>query len=238
MTNRRRWVALRRKRLLCSIIALGLAAGVVLPWYMAKNPFPLERLESLPQSAVLFDREGRPLARSLTGEEQWRLPVALEEISPWLRKATIAVEDERFEQHPGVDFVSVGRACLQNLFAGGVVSGASTLDMQLCRMLDPRPRTLEFKLSEASRAWQADVFCPRTRCSRLTSTSLPTGVTFRARRPRHYGISASPQKNFPCPRLPCWPVFLNLPPVCVRIDTRKPRSRDATRCWTECRRRG
>ncbi|MBT3638279.1 MAG: penicillin-binding protein 1C [Opitutae bacterium] len=152
-----RWVALRRKRVLFPIVILGVAAGVVLPWHMAKNPFPLERLEALPESTVLSDREGRPLARSLTVDEQWRLPVPIEDISPWLRQATIAVEDERFEQHPGVDFVSVGRACLQNLFAGGVVSGASTLDMQLCRMLDPRPRTLEAKLSEAARAWQADV---------------------------------------------------------------------------------
>jgi penicillin-binding protein 1C len=157
MTGWGRWVALRRKRLLLPVVILGVAAGVVLPWHMAKNPFPLERLEALPESAVLSDREGRPLARSLTVDEQWRLPVPIEDISPWLRQATIAVEDERFEQHPGVDFVSVGRACLQNLFAGGVVSGASTLDMQLCRMLDPRPRTLEAKLSEAVRAWQADV---------------------------------------------------------------------------------
>jgi penicillin-binding protein 1C len=125
---------------------------------MAKNPFPLERLEALPQSAVLSDRKGRPLARSLTVDEQWRLPVPLEDISPWLRQATIAVEDERFNKHSGVDFISVSRACLQNLFAGGVVSGASTLDMQLCRMLDPRPRTLEAKLSEAARAWQAKAF--------------------------------------------------------------------------------
>ena len=193
MTNRGRWVALRRKRLLCSIIALGLAAGVALPWYMAKNPFPLDRLEALSESAVLSDREGRPLARSLTVEEQWRVPVSLEEISPWLRKATIAVEDERFEQHPGVDFVSVGRACLQNLFAGGVVSGASTLDMQLCRMLDPRPRTLEFKLSEASRAWQADVFLSKDEVLQAYLNLAPYGGNLQgaeAASLRYFGKSA------------------------------------------------
>ncbi len=193
MTNRGRWIALRRKRLLCSIIASGVAAGVALPWHMAKNPFPLERLEALPESAVLSDREGGPLARSLTVEEQWRLPVSLEEISPWLRKATIAVEDERFEQHPGVDFVSVGRACLQNLFAGGVVSGASTLDMQLCRMLDPRPRTLESKLSEASRAWQADVFLSKDEVLQAYLNLAPYGGNLQgaeAASQRYFGKSA------------------------------------------------
>ena len=193
MSARGRWVALGRKRLLCPMIMLGVAAGIALPWHMAKNPFPMERLESLPQSAVLFDREGRPLARSLTGEEQWRLPVALEEISPWLRKATIAVEDERFEQHPGVDFVSVGRACLQNLFAGGIVSGASTLDMQLCRMLDPRPRTLESKFSEAARAWQADLFLSKEEVLQAYLNLAPYGSNLQgaeAASLRYFGKSA------------------------------------------------
>jgi penicillin-binding protein 1C len=150
------WGRLKRKRFFVSIFLSAMAIAAVLQWHMARNPFPLERLETLPKSSVLSDREGHPLARSLTVDEQWRLPVPLEDISPWLRKATVAVEDERFMDHPGVDFVSVGRASLQNLFAGGIVSGASTLDMQLCRMLDPRPRTFAAKLSEAARAWQAD----------------------------------------------------------------------------------
>ena len=138
---------LRRKRLLFPFVLLGVAAAVVLPWHMAKNPFPLERLEALPQSAVLFDRKGRPLARSLTVDEQWRLPVPLEDISPWLKQATIAVEDERFNKHSGVDFVSVSRACLQNLFAGGVVSGASTLDMQGAERLHEVVRALHVHAS-------------------------------------------------------------------------------------------
>ncbi|MEC9123903.1 MAG: transglycosylase domain-containing protein, partial [Verrucomicrobiota bacterium] len=96
------------------------------------------------------------ISRSLGIDEQWRLPISSQDMSPWLAQATVAVEDERFASHPGVDLLAVGRASLQNVFAGRVVSGASTLDMQLCRMLDPRPRTLWVKLSESARAWQAD----------------------------------------------------------------------------------
>ena len=146
----------KRSRLLGLILVLITGCMVGVCWHLASNPFPIDKLEALHASPVLTDAKGRTLSRALTIDEQWRLPVPLEDISPWLRKATVAVEDERFMDHQGVDFVSVGRASLQNLLAGRVVSGASTLDMQLCRMLDPRPRTFGAKLSEAARAWQAD----------------------------------------------------------------------------------
>jgi penicillin-binding protein 1C len=146
----------KRSRLLGLTLVLITGCTVGVCWHLASNPFPIDKLEALHASPALTDAKGHTLSRALTIDEQWRLPVPLEDISPWLRKATVAVEDERFADHHGVDFVSVGRASLQNLLAGRVVSGASTLDMQLCRMLDPRPRTFGAKLSEAARAWQAD----------------------------------------------------------------------------------
>jgi len=75
-------------------------------------------------------------------------------MSPWLVQATIAVEDQRFFKHPGVDPVAVLRAALQNVKAGRVLSGASTLDMQVCRMMEGRDRTLASKLIESFRALQ------------------------------------------------------------------------------------
>ncbi len=87
-------------------------------------------------------------------DEQWRHPVPLAKVSPWLIQATIAVEDQRFRRHPGVDAWAILRAVGQNLRAGAIVSGASTLDMQLCRMMDGRPRTCRAKAIEAFRAMQ------------------------------------------------------------------------------------
>ena len=87
-------------------------------------------------------------------DEQWRYPVRMADVSPWLIQATIAVEDERFYRHPGVDPAAVLRAAAQNLLAGRIVSGASTLDMQVCRMMDDRPRTCTAKIIEAFRALQ------------------------------------------------------------------------------------
>lgn len=89
-------------------------------------------------------------------DEQWRYPVRMAEVSPWLVQATIAVEDERFYHHPGVDPAAIVRAITQNLLARRIVSGASTLDMQVCRMMDDRPRTCTAKITEAFRALQLD----------------------------------------------------------------------------------
>mgnify|MGYP003971574323 FL=1 len=150
-----KWLKRYHWRILLTFAGTGAGIYFALNWLLSINPFPVERLEASPESGILVDRYGRVLTRTLTKEEQWRLPISLKEISPWLMRATIAVEDERFRFHSGVDFVSVARASFQNIFALDVVSGASTLDMQLCRMLEPRPRTFGVKLSEAARAWQA-----------------------------------------------------------------------------------
>lgn len=66
--------------------------------------------------------------------------------------ATIALEDRRFADHPGVDPLAVGRAMRQNLAAGRVISGASTLAMQVARMQDPGARSLPNKVVEAATA--------------------------------------------------------------------------------------
>ena len=186
-------VFLKRRRLFGLVFLLVTGLVSWLNWHLASNPFPIEQLESLHSSPVLFDARGHALSRSLTAEEQWRLPVSLEDMSPWLRKATVAVEDERFTGHPGVDFVSIGRASLQNLFAGRVVSGASTLDMQLCRMLDPRPRTLGAKLSEAARAWQADTWLSKEEILEAYLNLAPYGGNLQgaeAASLRYFGRSA------------------------------------------------
>ncbi len=142
--------------------ALGLAIGllllglVVLLLAVRLVPFPFNRLNEWPQSPVITDRHGRVMLARCGADEQWRLPDALSDMSPWLIKATIAVEDERFYQHPGVDPVAVVRAMGQNIASGRVVSGASTLTMQVCRMMDDRPRTLRAKAIESFRALQLD----------------------------------------------------------------------------------
>jgi penicillin-binding protein 1C len=114
----------------------------------------MERLQRWPASPVVLDAKGRYLFGTVGRDEQWRYPVPLADISPWLVQATVAVEDQRFYRHRGVDPWALVRALGQNLRTGRIVSGASTLDMQLCRMMDGRSRTLRAKVIETFRALQ------------------------------------------------------------------------------------
>ena len=82
--------------------------------------------------------------------ERNRTPVALWRVSPWMSKATVAIEDHRFYEHGGVDYEGIARAALKDLSAGHVVQGGSTITQQLVRNLYiSKERTLKRKLKEA-----------------------------------------------------------------------------------------
>ena len=109
-------------------------------------------------SVRVTDRHGTLLREVLSrpdGRSTW---VALAEISPHLVQATLAGEDQRFYQHGGVDFRALLRAASQVVTQQRVVSGGSTLTMQLARMLVPTqvPRSLGGKLRQAALAWELE----------------------------------------------------------------------------------
>jgi penicillin-binding protein 1A len=82
--------------------------------------------------------------------EKNRQPVALWRVSPWMRKATVAIEDHRFYEHGGVDYEGIARAAWKDLRAGHVVQGGSTITQQLVRNLYiSKERTLSRKIKEA-----------------------------------------------------------------------------------------
>ena len=136
-------------------------------------PPPLERLADL--STVVVDRTGAPLRLFTTGEGLWRLPVSVEEVAPAYLDLLVAVEDRRFYAHAGVDPLAAARALGENLAAGRVVSGASTLTMQVARLLEPRPRTLASKLLQAVRALQIEARYDKRRILEMYLTLAPFG---------------------------------------------------------------
>ena len=82
--------------------------------------------------------------------EKNRQPVALSQMSPWMAKATVAIEDRRFYKHGGVDYKGIVRAAIRDLRAGKVVQGGSTITQQLVRNLYiSRQRTFQRKIKEA-----------------------------------------------------------------------------------------
>lgn len=92
-----------------------------------------EKLFNDPYSTVLEDNKGVLLCASIAQDGQWRFP-ELHEVPDKFVTALVAYEDKRFFNHPGVDFLSMGRALKQNISEGRIVSGGSTLDMQVIRL--------------------------------------------------------------------------------------------------------
>ena len=139
---------------LAVLLALAIALPPLAGWADRRYPPDLSRLERL--SSALLDRDGRPLRTYLSADGFLRLPAESERVEPRYLEMLIAYEDKRFRRHAGVDPLALLRALGQALAAGRVVSGASTLTMQVARLLEPRPRTLRSKLIEMARAWQLE----------------------------------------------------------------------------------
>lgn len=117
-------------------------------------PPPLQRLQEV--SPVVLDRNGEWLGAFTTSDGRWRLAARLDEVDPEFRRRLIAVEDERFWFHPGVDPIALARASASLARSGVVTQGGSTITMQLARLLEPRPRTIQSKLIEILRAMQLE----------------------------------------------------------------------------------
>ena len=86
-----------------------------------------------------------------------RQPVKSNQISPWLKKGTVAIEDRRFYEHGGVDPQGISRALISNLAAGSIVQGGSTLTQQLISQIYiVKQRTFDRKIREALLAVQLE----------------------------------------------------------------------------------
>jgi penicillin-binding protein 1C len=105
---------------------------------------------------VVVARDGTPLRAFPTDAGTWRYPVSVDEVSPRYLEALIGYEDRRFHAHPGVDPLALARAIAQAMRHGRVVSGGSTLTMQVARLIEPIPRTPLGKLKQAVRALQIE----------------------------------------------------------------------------------
>jgi penicillin-binding protein 1A len=113
------------------------------------------------QNSFVYDANNKLLAT--IPAERNRQPVPLKAVSPWMRRATVAIEDKRFYRHGGVDYEGIARALWADLRAGRVVEGGSTITQQLVRNLYiSKEVTFERKIKEAclaiklSRAWSKD----------------------------------------------------------------------------------
>ncbi len=135
--------------------------------------FPLR--VQLDYSQMIMARDSTFLHGYLNASDKWRFKTELPEIIPALQKAIIYKEDKYFYYHPGINPISVIRASLLNLLYWKKTSGASTISMQVIRLLRPRARTYRNKLIEMFRALQLDLHYSKEEILQLYLNLIPYG---------------------------------------------------------------
>jgi penicillin-binding protein 1C len=146
-------------RLYAGLLGLGLmvnAIGFTATETLRRlGPVPLG--EKVTYSTLVVDKDGKLLRPFITKDGYWRLPVTADDVDQRFLKMLIAYEDKRFFDHRGVDALALLRAGWQAVTSGRVISGGSTLTMQVARLLEPRPqRSFTDKLAEMIRAVQIE----------------------------------------------------------------------------------
>jgi penicillin-binding protein 1A len=148
--DRRRFGALRKLAYWTFVVGLwgGIAVAILVAYYAMQLPHASTwAIPQRPPNVKVVSVDGRLLAnRGVSGGEAMRL----EEMSPYIPMAVIAIEDRRFKSHFGIDPLGIARAMMTNLVSGRLVQGGSTLTQQLAKnlFLEPR-RDLERKVQEA-----------------------------------------------------------------------------------------
>jgi penicillin-binding protein 1C len=137
-------------------------------------PLPLPRDDL---ARVVLAEDGTPLWRFADANGVWRYPVSIGQVSPYYLQALLTYEDRWFYSHPGINPLALTRAVWQNLSDARVVSGGSTLSMQVARLLDPHSRTLWGKLRQIGRTAQLEWHLSKDQILGIYLNRAPFGGT-------------------------------------------------------------
>ena len=127
-----------------------------------------------PTSYVIDDDKGQLLGASIAADGQWHFPYDAN-VPEKFKQCIIAFEDKRFEHHPGIDALAMGRAIKQNIGGKHVVSGGSTLTMQLIRLSTKDKRTYWNKFIEIFKAMRLELRCSKDEILALYASNAPFG---------------------------------------------------------------
>lgn len=178
------WIKVRlwswKKKIFCMLAIIGLLSF----WLSLPEP-----LFSVPYSYVIEDSKGDLMGAMVASDGQWRFPEG-EAVPDKFAQCLTAFEDKRFYYHPGVDPVAIGRALTNNIQRSRVVSGASTIDMQVIRISQRKDRTIFSKIIEAILAIRLQFSYSKKEIMGLYAAHAPFGgnvVGLEAASWRYYG---------------------------------------------------
>ena len=166
----------RRARRITAAIVLGALALLFALDRLFPPPLPRHGADG---ALVVLADDGTPLRTYPSRDGVWRVPVTLDDVSPLYVQALVGYEDRAFWRHPGVNPLALARAGGQWIANGRVVSGGSTLTMQVARLLEPPPpgarRSLAVKLKQALRALQIEARLSKREILELYLNRAPMG---------------------------------------------------------------
>ncbi len=193
---RRRWF----KRALVAMAAIGSILLVIFAaWVVSLGPLPFAKAREI--STCVVGRNGRLLRAYAMADGRWRLPVdARKDVDPTYLRMLLAYEDRRFYSHIGVDPLALARAAYQLISRGHIVSGGSTITMQLARLMEPRQRrSLYAKLRQIVRALELERVMNKDQILNLYLTLAPYGgnlegiragsLAYFGKEPRHLSLA-------------------------------------------------
>lgn len=187
-----------RKRLRTAVgilVLCGIIPAVF--WYVAPyfTEDPMPRIMRQTPARIYYDCRGNRIYAERTYDCQWRFEIPLNELPPHVITTLLAVEDRKFYRHGGVNYMAGLRALFQNLAGGRIISGASTITMQLAAMAEPdRKRTLSRKFMQILRARKLERLYSKERILTEYINRIPFGgkiYGFEAAANYYFGLPAS-----------------------------------------------
>ncbi len=163
-----RWLAVTA----VATLALCVIASAV--WIASLPPLPFADARKI--STTVVDRNGKLLRAFAMADGRWRLPAHVKDVDPGYLKLLLNYEDRRFRSHIGVDPLAMGRAAFQLVTRGHIISGGSTITMQVARLMEPRQeRSITAKLRQMVRAVQLEWKLSKDQILDLYLTLAPFG---------------------------------------------------------------
>ncbi|PHM46238.1 PonC [Xenorhabdus mauleonii] len=160
------------------VLIMTLVIFLVIPtgMWLADKIWPLPA-HNIKMARVVVGADGSPLWRFADSEGIWRYPVTLDQVSPEYLQALLTYEDRWFYRHPGINPASLLRAAWQDIRAGKIVSGGSTISMQVARLIDPHPRTVSGKFKQIWRTLQLEWYYSKDEILEMYLNRAPFGGT-------------------------------------------------------------
>jgi penicillin-binding protein 1C len=167
-------IKITKQKLIRSFKWLGIViATLAILFFIFNWLFPLP--DKIEYSTIITENKGEVINAYLTKDQKWRMKTELNEISPLLRKTIIAKEDKYFYSHPGVNPFAITKALFRNIFRMKTVSGASTITMQVARVLEHRKRNIGSKIIETFRAFQLELKYSKNEILQMYLNLVPYG---------------------------------------------------------------